>query len=57
MTYDEITCPYCDFCQEDRDKFEAADSGTAVCEECGKAFKWYKEVETNYTTSKMEDDP
>lgn len=50
----EIICPYCGY--EYSDSWEMIDSGNETCEECGKEFKFERDVEVSYSTYKLDSD-
>lgn len=47
----QITCPYCGW--EDKDSWEAGDSGNMECDRCGTEFHFEKDVRVTYSTDKI----
>jgi len=47
----EIVCPYCGY--KYRDSCEFADDDEEDCAECGKTFKFVREVSVTYSTEKI----
>ena len=51
----EIVCPYCGY--EISDSWElTCDDDEYECDECGKKFHYYREVDVHYTTHRISDD-
>lgn len=49
---DEIVCPHCGYEFNDSWEFRS-DSGVIDCEECGKTFRYERELLVYYSTSKV----
>lgn len=49
----EITCPWCGY--EERDSWEANDSGQTDCGKCDKPFTYERDVSVTYSTEKVEE--
>lgn len=50
----EIVCPYCGY--EMSDSWElSCDDDEYECDECGKKFHYYREVDVHYTTHRIGD--
>lgn len=50
----QIISPYCGW--EDRDSWEAGDSGDMECDRCGKKFHLERDVTVTYSTDKIDND-
>ena len=48
---EEITCPWCGW-QVDYSA-EYPDAGKVDCEECGRSFKYQREIDVDYTSEKL----
>lgn len=54
MDTSEIVCPYCGYEHEDSWEY-TEDYDKIPCEDCGKEFKYSREVEVTYSSSRIED--
>lgn len=50
---DEIVCPYCG--RAFPESYEFQDSGIENCDECGKDFRYRRDVLVSYTTETLSD--
>lgn len=51
---DEIVCPHCGY--EHGDSWEAPDDGEDDCEECGKPFRFVRDITVRYSTTKVREE-
>lgn len=49
-----MICPYCG--EEQTDLWEADDFGECECEECGKAFRYFRHMTIEYCSMKIEEE-
>ena len=50
---DEVVCPHCGYEYGGSWEYDDDDLDTMTCDECGKPFKAYREVDVSYITEKV----